>query len=186
MGRWINWTLSGDLSEDEVIRLRDMVDTSVRPALPPIVTGLQQSRRGRQGLALRLLSGWAAAAEVRWADDPDTIRWEGERVIVEGTAGLPPFVFGFRAGDGSGHSVGLQDYAVFALLASASEVSGKVTILGGDDVDYPYVQEILSAYDACCGYLIPHRWDFLSPLREKHDRERQGDCGPPPDNVTSP
>jgi hypothetical protein len=172
MGRWIDWRVSEDLSAFEVEALAGVINGRLREALPLVAKQISNCRLKSPNVMSRLGIHLKDKATAKYAADPQTVVINDAEVRVVGSDDGRCLEFVAAAGDYAGHTIGFQDYASIGVLAAASEVSGKVELIGGDDVDGRYVQDVLRRI-ADAGKAIRPRDNFASTL--PLDENAEGD-----------
>ncbi|MCS4089686.1 hypothetical protein [Rhizobium sp. BK176] len=147
MGRWIDWRITEDLTSAEIGALSQAVDGPLRQALPSVVKQITDSRPAAPNLAARLAFHYKDKGTAEYAADPRTVSVSATEIRVEGSDDPRGLDFSYGEGEHSGHTVGFQDYVSFGVLAAASQVSGKVELTRGDDMDADYVKHILRRFE---------------------------------------
>ncbi len=168
MGRWIEWRVEGDLTPAEVTELASIVNGPIRDALPDVARQISVERPISPGLTARLYHHYADRATAQYASDPEAILVDADDIHVKGSQERRRLSFSPAQGDYAGHTIGFQDYATIGVLAAASQVSGKIVLLGGDDFSPDYVGHVLARLDRAGAGLKPHR-NFASNLEQISD-----------------
>lgn len=163
MGRWINWRVCEDLTEAEVENLAAAVNGQLREALPLVAKQIKQERPTAPNAMSRLAFHYKDRATADYAADPKTVIVSDDEIKVLGSDDRRGLDFTFASGDYSGHTSGFQDYVSIGVLAAASQVSGKVELTRGDDIDGGYVEHVLRRF-ADAGSPIQPQMNFTASL----------------------
>ncbi|MBY3151098.1 hypothetical protein HFO56_01565 [Rhizobium laguerreae] len=163
MGRWIDWRVSEDLTAAEVEAMATVINGPLREALRLVAKQIGNSRPTAPNLMARLAFHYKDRATAEYAADPRTVVITDGKVSVAGSDDSRGLDFSGVAGDHSGHTIGFQDYVSIGVLAAASQVSGKVELTRGDDIDGLYVEHVLQRI-ADAGMAIQPRENFASRL----------------------
>ena len=155
MGRWIDWRVSEDLTLAEIEALAGIVNGPLRDALPLVATQICEERPAAPSRTARLARHYKDRATAEYAADQQSVAIADGEVRVAGSDDRRGLNFRVVAGEYSGHTVGFQDYASIGVLAAASHVSGKVLIVGGDDIDTDYVKHIVGRLNRAGIGLVP-------------------------------
>lgn len=164
MGRWIDWRVSEDLTAAEVEAMAAVLDGPLREALPLVAKQLKDSRPTPPNVMSRLSFHYMDKNTAEYAADPNSVVVTGNTVKVAGSDDGRDLNFSAVAGEYSGHTVGFQDYASIGVLAVASQVSGKVELMGGDDLNENYVKHLLNRL-ADTGSSIQPQSNFLASVK---------------------
>lgn len=168
MRRWIEWRVVGDLTVDEVAELANIVNGLLRKALPDVAWQISHERPTGSGAMARLLHHFSDRFTAQYAADPQTILVDTDDIHVKGTEERRRLSFSPVQGDYAGHTIGFQDYATIGVLAAASQVSGKVVLVGGDDFAPDYVDHLLARLHRAGAGLTPHH-NFASSMVSDDD-----------------
>ena len=168
MGRWIEWRVEGDLTPAEFTELTSIVNGPLRSALPDVARQISVERPTAPGLSGRLYNHYADKATARYATDPEVILIDADDIHVKGSEERRRLSFCPAQGDYAGHTIGFQDYATVGVLAAASQVSGKIVLVGGDDFAPDYVDHLLARLDRAGAGLAPHQ-NFAASLVSDDD-----------------
>lgn len=164
MGRSLTWKVDEDLTEAEAMRVRDIIDSTIKPSIPKIASEIVRQRPPVSSLFKKLLTDLKDVQDRKYASSPSAISIVGGEVIIRPIVWHDDFVVSFVAGEYVGHTLGLQDYASIGVLAAASQVSGKVRLIDGDDIDAEYVSHILTRIALVSNVRIEPQGAFTSGL----------------------
>ncbi|MDW9478894.1 hypothetical protein GOB57_09375 [Sinorhizobium meliloti] len=168
MGRWIEWRVEVGLDPEEITRLEAIVDGSLRKALPDVARQIRDEPRAGTGPMARLFLHLNDRSAAEYAADPQALVIEAGEIHVVGTERPRRLTFSPSEGEYAGHTVGFQDYASIGVLAAASQVSGKIVLVGGDDFGPSYVDHILERLERAGAGLRPEG-NFAASLELESD-----------------
>lgn len=160
MGRWLDWTLSADLTNDEIETIKEICNGILVPALISIA----DRKREPAGLFARLFhmvreeQSYVRSAVFTFSVDSITVAQHYPPI---------PLIVPFTAGDATGRTLGFPDLAVFGLLAAIANETGKLRLLPGCDVEHAGVIEALAMIEAASSYRFKDISVFASPLAVK-------------------
>nr|WP_250807829.1 hypothetical protein [Neorhizobium tomejilense] len=149
MGRWLEWRVTDNFTQVEVAELEALVDGPLRAALPLVAERLAEDRPNAPSFRGRLALWLNDRGTRRYAMRRDILTVGPHRIVVapEWVSGREFVFLPCKTDRDAGHTVGFQDFATIGLLAAASQVSGKVGLVGGDDFDPDYVKHILYRFE---------------------------------------
>ena len=175
MGRWLDWTITEDLTPSEASEVLAIVRDRVIPAVRAIADE-SDSRPGAPPRAVmgRLFDWMSRKANSAWANHDDTFTLLDNGVRIEPRHVVTPCAMPFVAGEYAGQTVGIQDYAVLGTLAAIASVSGKALLTSGDEFDAVYVAEIIARLESVSGQSFGELGSFTAALAEA-DNEEPGD-----------
>lgn len=173
MGRWIDWRVSEDLTATEIEALAGIVNGPLRDALPLVAKQISDERPTAPSLTARLALHYKNRVTAEYAADPQTVAITDGEVRVAGSDDRRGLKLPVIAGEYSGHTVGFQDYASIGVLAAASQVSGKVVMTGGDDIDTGYVEQLIWRLNKAGAGLAPEA-SFTAVLYPQGTRQTRG------------
>lgn len=150
MGRWIDWVLAENLSREEANRVGEVMRANVIPATLKIAREIEAMRKRTflSKLSTMLMEDW----NVHYSKSADVfVQIENAFVVMKQHVPTDT-LFPFEAGAYSCQSVGIQDYLVIGLIGAVQTETGKLSRVGGDDVDDDYISEVLGKLSDRSGY----------------------------------
>jgi hypothetical protein len=166
MGRWANWALDSDLTAAEIARVRETCDRMLVPALRVVV---ERTRPQPEGLAARITNYLALREARTYVNSPDLFSFSKDSISVAPDFLPEPIVVPCSAGEATGKSLGVSDYALFGLLAVIADQTGKLRLLPSFDFQPAAVVQALSMIENAVDYRFHDISGFVAGIATIED-----------------